>query len=225
MARVECHIVIWPQHVNYYLSPFLAGADASMVRAWDFSGAEEVQQRLDALKQQKEQQRAERRERGRYAGRRLQPRFPPQLDSSEEEDADGDTDMIHSPARAEHSDAADSSHCPQESCSRACVNAAGGSQIASTGMNIPSSSRTSWTCDSAAESGRGMSRSLPARLGPQQAGSGSAAAARQIRPLPPPLVRASGCCAEAEAARINRMTSWDIQRPRRVNGEGAKAAA
>ena len=40
-------------------------ADASMVRAWDFSGAEEIQQRLDALRLQRDAQRSERRERGR----------------------------------------------------------------------------------------------------------------------------------------------------------------
>ena len=41
----------------------------SVVRAWDFSGAEEVQARLDATKLQRAQQRAQRRERGRHAGR------------------------------------------------------------------------------------------------------------------------------------------------------------
>lgn len=44
-------------------------ADMSVVRAWDFSGAEEVQARLDATKLQRAQQRAQRRERGRHAGR------------------------------------------------------------------------------------------------------------------------------------------------------------
>ena len=56
------------------------GADASVVRAWDFSGAEEVQQGLDALRLQREAQCMQRRERGgRHAVRRALPRFPSML--------------------------------------------------------------------------------------------------------------------------------------------------
>lgn len=209
-------------------------ADASMVRAWDFSGAEEIQQRLDALRLQRDAQRSERRERGRYAGRRLQPRFPPQLDSSEEEDdehtcgirpQDG-VDPRDTPCAARDdtrasrfSTGAENSHQntgPSSipvPVSRGAASAAWDSQ-----QCMAPGSRASWSGDSGAPGKEAMSRSLPAQLG--SSGSG----ARQIRPLPPPLVRASGCCAEAEAARISRMTSWDIQRPRRSSAEGVKAA-
>lgn len=209
---------------------YLAGADASMVRAWDFSGAEEVQQRLDALRLQREQQRAERRERGRHAGRRLQPRFPPQLDSSEDEDADRDeSGMVHAHDDVDHSATVDrtpeGSHWAQDSCSSVMdPQRASGSQGPGTGMGIPSRLCASWTGDGAAADEHTLSRSLPARLGPQRAGWGGTAGPRQNRPLPPPLVRASGCCVEAEAARVSRMTSWDIQRPRRSSGEGVKAS-
>ena len=203
-----------------------------MVRAWDFSGAEEVQQRMDALKLQREQQRTERRERGRHAGRRLQPRFPPQMDSSDEDaDMNGtNEDGISHPQLGVDQPAAihripDGSLCAQDSCGSAVHSHRGADpQGSGTGMGIPSGSRASWTGDGAAASEQVMSRSLPARLGPQRAGWASAAGPRQARPLPPPLVRASGCCAEAEAARVSRMTSWDIQRPRRSSGEAVKAS-
>ena len=208
---------------------YLAGADASMVRAWDFSGAEEVQQRLDALRLQRQQQRVERRERGRHAGRRLQPRFPPQLDFSDDEDADGDeSGMDHAHNNMDHSVAVgrtpEGSHCTQASCSSIMdPQRTSGPQGAGSGMGIPCGSRESWTGDGAAAGEQALSRSLPARLGPQRAAWGGAAGPRQNRPLPPPLVRASGCCVEAEAARVSRMTSWDIQRPRRGGGEGVRA--
>ena len=210
----------------------VAGADASMIRAWDFSGAEEVQQRLDALRLQREAQRTERRERGRHAGRRLQPRFPPQPDSSDDggDDADeaGDS-MGHAQDGVDQSAAAcrvpHGSHCAQD-CQGNMMDSQRepDCQVAATGMGVPSCSRASWAGDGAASGEQAMSRSLPARLGPQRAGWGSTAGLRQVRPLPPPLVRASGCCVEAEASRVSRMTSWDIQRPRRASGEGVKAS-
>ena len=82
----------------------------------------------------------------------------------------------------------------------------------------------SWPVETGAPREDALSRSLPARLGTPRAGSGSSAGGRQMRPLPPPLVRASGCCIEAGAARVSRMTSWDIQRPRRSSSDSVKAA-
>ena len=293
----------------------MPGADMSVVRAWDFSGAEEVQARLDATKLQRAQQRAHRRERGRHAGRcrpssctclvpacrachqsvapsmlaslasctaapqvehlrppllqcictlccgdpgasmnkysfahvccrRLQPRFPPQWDTSEDEasaehHSQSGEDLPDSPCMAP-----DGSHCAEVASSelRSSLRAASQHQ-GGEGIHIPgqdsheaecasrndslhreADQQNSWSFESGGPSADVLSRSLPARLGTQRAGSGSSAGGRQIRPLPPPLVRASGCCIEAGAARISRMTSWDIQRPRRSSSESVKAA-
>ena len=219
-----------------------------MVRAWDFSGAEEVQQRLDALRLQREAQRVQRRERGeRHAGRRALPRFPPQLGSSDDEHADVDMDAHEgNPMEIDTAGQPSSSQGGPESLNGLEFGSAAahvhqhGHRVAIPGAfdreQRPcgpswrdeqwraSDLQASWRGHNGAADERSMSRSLPARLGGQRAGSGSAGGGRQIRPLPPPLVRASGCCAEAEAARISRMTSWDIQRPRRSSQEGIKAA-
>ena len=204
-----------------------------MVRAWDFSGAEEVQQRLDALRLQREAQRTQRRERGRHAGRRLQPRFPPQPDSSDEDgdnaDEAGDGASVAAQDGTSQSAAAcavsEDTLCAQDSQGNMMGSQRDADcQVAGRGMGIPNRGHASWTGDDAAAGEQAMSFSLPARLGVQRAGWGSTAGPRQVRPLPPPLVRVSGCCAEAEAARISRMTSWDIQRPRRSSGEGVKVS-
>ncbi len=186
---------------------------------------------MDALKLQREQQRTERRERGRHAGRRLQPRFPPQLDSSDD-DEDADVDgahrdgISHAQPGVDQSAArnADSHYAQDSSGSAAGSHMRDNPQGPGAAVGIPSGLRASWMGNGAAAGEQAMSRSLPARLGAQRAGWASGAGPRQARPLPPPLVRASGCCAEAEAARVSRMTSWDIQRPRRSSGEGVKAS-
>lgn len=219
-----------------------------MVRAWDFSGAEEVQQRLDALRLQREAQRVQRRERGgRHAGRRALPRFPPQPGSSDDELVDvdmgahgGDPMEIDQVDRPSSSQGGPESLKSLEFGSAAAHVHQHGQDVAIPGpldgkqhpcgpswrneQRRASDLQASWREHGGAEDECSTSRSLPARLGRQWAGSGSAGGGRQIRPLPPPLVRASGCCAEAEAARISRMTSWDIQRPRRSSHEGIKAA-
>ena len=176
--------------------------------------------------------------------RRLQPRFPPQWDTSGDEDncehnLQNGEDLLDSPCMAR-----DGSHCAGEASGepRASPRAIS-QQQGSEGMRIPgeesqaaaSASQSDrlrteadqqrlWSVVGGAPSEDVLSRSLPARLGTPRAGSGSSASGRQIRPLPPPLVRASGCCIEAGAARVSRMTSWDIQRPRRSNSDSVKAA-
>ena len=176
--------------------------------------------------------------------RRLQPRFPPQWDTSGDEDSCEHTlqngeDLLDLPCMAP-----DGSHCAGEVSSEPRAGPGAISQHqGGEGMRIPgqesqeaaSASRNdrlrseadqqrSWSVNGGAPSEDALSRSLPARLGPPRAASGSSAGGRQIRPLPPPLVRASGCCIEAGAARVSRMTSWDIQRPRRSNSDSVKAA-
>ena len=228
------------------------GADASVVRAWDFSGAEEVQQGLDALRLQREAQCMQCRERGgRHAVMRALPRFPPQLGSSDDEHAvvDADVDMdAHggNPMGIDKADQPSSSQGGPESFNGLRFGSAA-AHVYQHGQRIShsraldreqhrcgpswrdeqwraSESQASWREHSGAADKCSMSCSLPARQGRQRASMVSGNGGRQIRPLPPLLMRTSGCCAEAEAARISRMTSWDIQRPRNSNHEGIKAA-
>ena len=176
--------------------------------------------------------------------RRLQPRFPPQWDTSGDEDicehdSQNGEDLLDSPCMAP-----DGSHCAGEASSEPQASPRAKSQHqGSEGMRIPGQEtqeaasasqrdslptevdqQRSWSVAGGAPSEDVLSRSLPAHLGTPRAGSGSAAGGRQIRPLPPPLVRASGCCIEARAAQVSRMTSWDIQRPRRSSSDSVKAA-
>lgn len=229
-------------------------ADAAMVRTWDFSEANEVQERLDALRAARNAQRAQRRERGARGGRR-NPRFPPAQDSDSGSGDEHDADM-----HADHD-----SMEPTSSSSDSRLNQ--GSQAErSSPWDEPSRGSGEWRdvqgseadeqgsaaafqrhrislhpgcreqpiddgMANVASSEQHLSRSLPALL--PYAGEDSACSGRSppLRALPPPVVRSTpGSMSEIDRQR-SRMTSWDILRPRTVlekehksGGDGIRVA-
>ncbi|EIE19917.1 WD40 repeat-like protein [Coccomyxa subellipsoidea C-169] len=112
------------------------GSDAATVRAWDFSQAAEVQERLDALRATREAQRVQRRERGGRAGRKA-PRFPPPSDSEAGSGDDEETSESCCSERYAHEAA--SSSCSSSQLSRSLPGAfpRGGPEAATLGRSPP----------------------------------------------------------------------------------------
>ncbi len=212
-------------------------SDAATVRAWDFSEANEVQERLDALRATREAQRAQRRERGGRAGRKS-PRFPPPSDSVS---GSGDEEEISEPCApqcsAEPADACRRSSsvpvvraghaCPWEEGSRGSgewrdLEASGGSEQGSRAryhchsisLQPGCSERYAHEAGSSSCSSSQLSQSLP---GAFPRGSLEAASLGRSPPMcahvPPPVLRSASVSAERGRS---RMTSWDILRPRTV---------
>ena len=227
-------------------------SDSSVVRTWDFSEANEVQERLDALRAMREAQRAQRKERG----SRKAPRFPPQWSSEsgsgDEQDTEpcarqdsmGSVDGLRASRSASHARAVHK--CPWEEGSQDSgewrdLEASGGSEQGSGGRyhchsislqpgcrGEPREDKASG-CDGSTQQ---LSRSLPATF--PGAGSEAACFGRSLPTcahVPPRVLRlASVSASEAERGR-SRMTSWDILRPRSVldkeqkgSGDGIKVA-
>ncbi|CAL8466377.1 g5913 [Coccomyxa elongata] len=230
------------------------GSDAATVRTWDFSEANEVQERLDALRAARDAQRAQRRERGARGGRK-NPRFPPAQDSDSSSGDEHNADM-----HADHD-----SMEPASSSSDSRLNRVSQAERSSP-WDEPSRGSGEWRdvqgseadeqgsaaafqrhrislhpgcreqpvddgLSSLASSEQHLSRSLPASL--SYAGAEGACSGRSppLRALPPPVLRSPhGSTSEVDRQR-SRMTSWDILRPRAVldkehksGGNGIKVA-
>lgn len=224
------------------------------MRTWDFSEANEVQERLDALRAARDAQRVQRRERGARGGRK-NPRFPPAQNSDSDSGDEHDTNM-----HADHD-----SMEPAFSRRSSTLNRVSQAERSSP-WDEPSRGSGDWRDVQGSEANQGGSdaafqhhrislhpgcreqpgddglsghvrleqqlpRSLPASF--PRAGAEGACFGRSppLRALPPPLLRSEPGPTEQVDRQRSRMTSWDILRPRAVldkerksGGDGIKVA-
>ncbi|BDA51263.1 probable E3 ubiquitin ligase complex SCF subunit sconB at N-terminal half [Coccomyxa sp. Obi] len=231
-----------------------SGSDAATVRTWDFSEANEVQERLDALRAARDAQRAQRRERGGQGGRK-NPRFPPASGSNSGSEVEHDSDMHADHDSIGAGSSSSSIHANRTSQAERISpwdEPSGGSgewrdmqnseaneqEMGATfhrhRISLHPGCRVQTENDelpSLVSSEQQLSRLLPAPF--PHAGAEGACFGRSppLRALPPPVLRSTpGSTAEMDRQR-RRMTSWDILRPRAVldkehksGGDGIKVA-
>lgn len=214
---------------------FVCPSDATTVKTWDFSEANEVQERLDALRAARYAQRAQRRERGGRGSSRKTPRFPPAPASNPGSADEQDADM----QMAEH-DSKDpaAAASPNSTCSSnkagSCdpwhddsldwrdlgdVEACEGGRRARIHCHSVSL-QPGWSEHCEAECSCGgpencLSRSLPVAV-PRSTQEAASFVRSPPWHAPPPLQHSASTSASEADSRRNRMTSWDILRPRSV---------
>jgi hypothetical protein len=206
-----------------------------VVKTWDFSEANEVQERLNALRAAKEAQRAQRRQRG---AQRRSPRFPPQHDADsdsegDDQDASQDVYMDAKNGCQTHKHASNAEMAGPELMDDVGM-APRNRRLANPGSDLLVVRGSQYGSDERL----GVHVSEEGCFGKAGARFGIRCTAAEVshgrsppagRPLPPPLLRSVGGAREGSPA--CRMTSWDILRPRSVldkehreGREGVKAA-
>ena len=211
-----------------------------MVRTWDFSDANEVQERLDALRAARDAQRVQRRVRGGRGGRKT-PRFPPAPDSNS-----GSEDEHAADRHADHDGVAAATTTTSSSRSNQTQEAEGrgpwdepsrgsgewrdvqGSEANEQGSSVIFQRHRISLHPGYREQPRDVDLSCPVSLEQQvprslraafpHAGAEGTCLGRSppLRALPPPVLRSTpGSTSEVDHQR-SRMTSWDILRPRAV---------